>query len=72
MRHGKILKAYREKQGLSPAEFAKQLGVAEVTVRSLENGTRNISPERAKMIEEATKGALKRTQLRPDIFGAIA
>jgi DNA-binding transcriptional regulator YdaS (Cro superfamily) len=57
---------------MSPSDFAKQLGVAEVTLRSLENGARAITPERAKEIEERTKGALTRAQLRPDIFEVAA
>lgn len=64
-----ILRSYRLKQGISPEDFAKQLGVAEPTLRSLENGTRAITPERAVEIEEKTDGALTRHDLREDIFG---
>lgn len=73
MRHGnRLLREYRTKKGLSCEEFAKKLGIAEPTMRSLENGTRSITPERAKEIEEKTGGALTRTALRPDIFGVPA
>lgn len=67
-----LLREYRTKQGLSPKRFAKKLGVAVPTLRSLENGTRPITPERAKEIEDATGGAITRAALRPDIFGAMA
>jgi DNA-binding transcriptional regulator YdaS (Cro superfamily) len=66
--HG-LLRLYREKHGISCGEFARKLGVAEPTMRSLENGTRPITPERAKKIEEVTGGELTRPQLLPDIFG---
>lgn len=67
-----ILRDYRVQKGLSPDDFAKQLGIAEPTLRSLENGTRAITAERAKEIEERTDGGLTRVQLRPDIFEAAA
>lgn len=37
-------------------------------MRSLENGNRAITPERARQIEEATGGELTRQQLLPNIF----
>lgn len=64
-----LLRLYREKHGISCLEFAKRIGVAEPTMRSIENGTREITPERAKKIEEATGGELTRADLRPDVFG---
>lgn len=67
---GQILRDYRVQKGLSPDDFAKQLGIPEPTLRSLENGWRAITPERAKAIEESTDGELTRVQLRPDIFEA--
>jgi transcriptional regulator with XRE-family HTH domain len=72
MRTGHVLRGYRVQAGLSPEEFAKKLGVAVPTLRSLENGTRPITPERAKEIEERLDGALTRAQLRPDMFEAAA
>ena len=63
------LRLYRDKHGISCADFARRIGVAEPTMRSLENGTRAITPERAKLIEAATGGEVTRQQLPPDIFG---
>lgn len=63
-----MLRLYRESLKLDPAAFAKSLGIAESTLRSLENGNRTITAERAVEIEERTKGGLTRHQLRPDIF----
>ena len=37
-------------------------------MRSLENGVRGITAERAKEIEEKTEGAITRCDLRPDLF----
>lgn len=61
-----LLREYRRKHGLSCAELAKLLGVAEPTARSLENGTRRITAERAAEIERAT--GIPRHELRPDIY----
>ena len=63
-----LLRGYREKHGLSCKEFALKLGIAEPTLRSLENGTRTITAERAKDIEEITAGEITRSTLRPDLF----
>lgn len=67
-----VLRAYRQQKGLSAEDFAKQLGIAEPTLRSLENGTRPITAERAKEIELATGGEITRHALRPDLFDAAA
>lgn len=64
-----ILRAYREKRGIPCAEMARRLGIAEATMRSLENGTRSITPERARQIEVATDGEVTRAALLPLIFG---
>lgn len=63
-----VLRSYRQEKGLSAADFAKQLGIAEATLRSLENGTRIITAERAVEIEEKTGRELTRQSLRPDLF----
>lgn len=63
-----MLRSYRQQRGLSTADFAKKLGIAEATLRSLENGTRMITAERAVAIERKTRGELTRGALRPDIF----
>lgn len=67
-----ILRTYRQQKGLSAADFAKSLGIAEVTLRSLENGTRVITAERAAEIEDKTGGEITRHDLRPDLFGERA
>ena len=64
----KILRDYRQKNKLHSDEFAKRLGIATSTLRSLENGTRRITPERAVEIEIALNGAIKRERLLPDFF----
>lgn len=61
-----ILRDWRLKQGLSCAEIAKKLGVAETTVRSLENGHRPITAERAVAIENVI--GIPRHALRPDLY----
>jgi DNA-binding transcriptional regulator YdaS (Cro superfamily) len=66
-----VLRAYREAQKVSLSDFAAQLGIPAPTLRSLENGWRPITAERAKDIEEKTRGRLTRTQLRPDLFGEL-
>ena len=63
-----VLREYRQKLGLSCEEFAKQLRIAEPTLRSLENGTRKITAERAKEIAERTEQALTIRDLRPDLY----
>ena len=65
-----LLRDYRQERGLSMLEMAKLLGVAESTARSLENGTRRITPDRAIEIENAL--GISRRELCPDLFGAIA
>jgi DNA-binding transcriptional regulator YdaS (Cro superfamily) len=65
------LRAYRESLGLSPEEFAQLLRIPRPTLRSLENGTRLITAERAMEIEAKTQGALTRIELRPDLFGTL-
>lgn len=62
------IRAYRQAKNLSCAGLAKQLGVAEATLRSFENGTRPITAERAKQLELVTGGGVTRYDLRPDLF----
>lgn len=61
-----LLRDYRHSRGLSCEEMARLLGVAESTVRSLENGTRRIAAERAVAIERAI--GIPRHELCPEIF----
>lgn len=67
-----LLREYREKHNISCADMAKKLGVAESTLRSLENGTRTITAEVCRDIEAVTRGEVKRVQIDPDIFGKAA
>lgn len=66
-----LLRSYRLARKLTPAEFAEQLGIPERTLRSLENGWRPITAERAKAIEQKTSGRLTRIDLRPDLFSDL-
>lgn len=63
-----ILRDYRQKRGLTCAELAALLGIAEPTVRSLENGNRTITAERAVDIERRTNGEITRHDLRSDLY----
>lgn len=49
--------------------MAKKLDIAESTLRSLENGTRTITPALCRDIEAQTGGEVARADLDPDIFG---
>jgi DNA-binding transcriptional regulator YdaS (Cro superfamily) len=49
--------------------LAKWLGVSQAMVHKWKGGA-SITPERAKQIEVATGGLVKRHELRPDIFDA--
>lgn len=62
----KPLDEYLEKERISPQELAGRLEIEESTARSLVNGNRPITAERAVQIE--TKLGIPREQLRPDIF----
>lgn len=63
-----LIRSYRKKHGLSCADLAKKLGLAESTLRSIENGTRPITAELAVEIERATDSEVVRQHLRPDLF----
>lgn len=63
-----LIRAYMKRHGLSQQEFADQLGVSQGMVWQWLNGYRPISAERAKKIEYATGGVIKRRELRPDVF----
>jgi DNA-binding transcriptional regulator YdaS (Cro superfamily) len=66
-----ILRKYRETLGKTPSEFASDLGIPEPTLRSLENGCRPITAERALELEQKTRGGVTRLQLRPDLFAEL-
>jgi transcriptional regulator with XRE-family HTH domain len=60
------LRAYRKANGLTAAEAAGRLGVAASTLRSWENGTRELSAEMAVKAEHIF--GINRVNLRPDLF----
>lgn len=59
---------YLRKEGLTQTEFARRLGVSSAAVSQWVNKARKISPRKAKLIEEATDGAIKRGDLLPEVF----
>jgi DNA-binding XRE family transcriptional regulator len=60
------LRNYRVVHGLTCADLAKKLGIAEPTLRSFENGNRTVSAELAVEIEKLI--GIKRAIFRSDIF----
>lgn len=61
------LKAYLETS--DPVALAKAAGTKPVYLSQLVHGHRKPSVKLTKKIEAATKGAVTRFDLRPDIFG---
>lgn len=61
---------YIKHRGLSQAELADLVGVSQGMVSHWLTGRKAISAERAKQIEHATAGFVRRHELRPDIFDA--
>jgi predicted transcriptional regulator len=64
------LRAYRIERGLSCAELAKALDIAETTLRSYENGHRAVSAESA--VEFENRIGVPRWKLRDDLWDAPA
>lgn len=60
------LRSYRTKNNLSAAEVAKTLGIAESTLRSYENGNRQIDGDFAVKVEKLL--GIDRVLIRPDLF----
>lgn len=56
----------------SATKLAQKIGVTLMSVSHWRSGRNAITPERAKQIEDATGGLVKRHELRPDIFDAPA
>ncbi len=48
--------------------MATRLKVSRQMVHYWINGTHKVAPSRAKQIEEATHGLVKREEIRPDVF----
>lgn len=63
---------YIKHRRISQAELAELVGVSQGMVSHWLTGRKAITPERAKQIEHATGGAVRRHELRPDIFDAPA
>lgn len=63
------LRAYRREQQLPASAVAKKLGIAESTLRSFENGNREIDADWAIAIERAL--GIPRERVRPDLFEAV-
>jgi DNA-binding transcriptional regulator YdaS (Cro superfamily) len=63
---------YIKHSKLSQADVAELMGVSQAMVSHWLTGRKAITPERAKQIEHATGGAVRRHELRPDIFDAPA
>lgn len=66
------LREYLDNTETSQADFATKLGVSQGLIHQWLKGLTKITPEKAKAIEMATEGAIKRHELRPDIFDAPA
>ena len=62
------IRAYREHQGLTQAQFAHQIGVTQGLIGHYESGRKLPSAKAAIRIEQATRGGLPRATLRPDLF----
>lgn len=60
------LRAYRKAHGLKAEEVASKLQVAASTLRSWENGTRQLPPDMALKIERLF--GIDRILMRPDLF----
>lgn len=60
------LRAYRLEQHLPAVTVAKKLGIARSTLRSFENGNREIDADWAIQIERTL--GIPRESLRPDLF----
>ena len=60
------LRGYRAQKDLSAEEVARKLGIAESTLRSYENGNREIDGDTAVLIEDRL--GIPREDIRPDLF----
>jgi len=65
---GMNIPEYLEKHRISQDEFGSMIGVTQGAVSQWLAGSIKISAERAVDIEKATKGEVKREEIRPDIF----
>ena len=63
-----LSRIYRERQGLTLEAFGALVGVKKSAVCKWEQGVKP-SPASVIEIERATKGEVKRSELRPDLWG---
>jgi DNA-binding transcriptional regulator YdaS (Cro superfamily) len=68
MKHRPLLKRAIEALG-SQKKLADAIGLSQQGVSFLLNEGKRVRAETAVAIERATKGQIRREQLRPDIFG---
>lgn len=61
-----FLRAHWQNQGLTTAGAAKKLRIAESTLRSYENGNREVSADMAVKMEKAL--GIRREMIRPELF----
>ena len=66
------LATYMQSHGISQSDMADRLGVSQGMVSHWLRGRKNITAEKARDIEIATNGAVRRHELRPDVFDAPA
>ena len=52
----------------SQTDLANRIGVTPAAVNHWKKGIRDIDPRRVIQIEKATKGAITRYEMRPDIY----
>ena len=62
------IQAYLEKHKLSQEQFGRKVGVTQGAVWQWINGRVQVDPKRAIKIERATRGQIKRHELRPDLY----
>lgn len=65
------IRAYLQKHKLTHEEFGQKVGVSKGLVWQWLNGRTVITAERAKDIEQKTKGEIRRHDLRPDVFDKV-
>lgn len=70
------LTTYRKEQNLSQVAFAERMRAAgfectQSLVSQWEQGAVDLSAERCAQIEQVTRGAVTRVDLRPDLFGPL-
>jgi len=62
------ISTYLKKHNMSQAAFGEKLGVSQGLVWQWIAGHTRVTAERAIQIHQATKGSVKKSGLRPDLF----